>query len=255
MTPGSALLLALASALGGAINSIAGGGTLVAFPVAMAVGLPPLVANATNAVAMTPGSLASAWAYRREVATHAPLLRGMLVPASLGALVGSALLLATPPRWFDYVVPALIGFATLLLLAQNVRPPRPHDGATLRDPRRSPSALALQFGIGVYGGYFGAGMGIMMLAVLVLLGARDIHGMNGVKNVLAVAINGIATLQFVLAGAVDARAALVMASGATLGGFVGAKLARKVAPTRVRWAVVAIGVCLTARQAAKLVWS
>lgn len=244
----SGLLLFAASALGGAINSIAGGGTLISFPVAILTGMPPLVANATNAVAMTPGAVASAWAYRHELASDRAVIRTLLPTTLLGGIAGATLLLVTPQRLFDAVVPLLVILAVALLIWQNLRRT---NGGTARDPAAPwelPSKRAhgwlLQFAIGAYGGYFGAGMGIMMLALLGLLGGRDIHRMNGVKSVLGASINGLASVVFVVAGAIDGLGAVLMAAGATLGGLVGAALARRADPRKVRWAVVVLGIAI-----------
>jgi uncharacterized membrane protein YfcA len=238
--------LALAAGLAGVVNSVAGGGSLLSFPAAVAFGLPSLVANATNAVALTPGSIASAYAYRRELSRDRAALKVLLPPAFAGGLVGSILLLATPQKVFDTIVPLLVFFATALLFYQNLRRKKDAaEGGTWVLPKSTGVAVVLQFFVGVYGGYFGAGMGIMMLAILDRLGGEDIHGMNGVKSVLGAAINAIAAMAFVVAGAVDWRAAIIMALGAIAGGFGGAAIARRVKPPIVRWAVVAIGLALT----------
>lgn len=248
MTLTQVVALALASALAGAVNAVAGGGSLISFPAAVAFGLPALVANATNAVALTPGSIASAFAYRRELTRDRGAVGVLVPPAVVGGLVGSILLLVTPPRVFDTIVPLLVLFATALLLFQNLRPraASPPEGSAWVLPRRTGVAVAMQFLVGVYGGYFGAGMGIMMLAILDRLGGVDIHGMNGVKSVLGAAINGVAAVTFVLSGVVDYRVAAIMAAGAVAGGLVGASAARRVKPAVVRWMVVGIGVVLTA---------
>ena len=248
MTPTAALILAVSSLAAGVVNAVAGGGSLISFPAAMAFGLSPVAANATNCVALTPGSFASAFAYRRELSRDRPVLAVLILPAVAGGLLGSLLFLHTPQAVFDTIVPFLVLFATLLLLFQNLRPRAP--GASAPDgpwvlPESTRLAVALQFLVGLYGGYFGAGMGIMMLAILDRLGGADIHRMNGIKSVLAAAINGIAAVAFVIAGKVDYGAALIMAAGAILGGAIGASAARRVKPVYVRWGVVAIGVGLS----------
>ena len=242
-------LLAGASAAAGVVNAVAGGGSLLSFPAAVAFGLPPLIANATNAVALTPGSVASAFAYRRELSRDRDALRVLLPSAFAGGLAGSILLLVTPAAIFDTIVPLLVLFATALLLFQNLRPRRPADaqpGGRWILPRSTGFAVVLQFFVGVYGGYFGAGMGIMMLAILDRLGGADIHGMNGVKSVLSAGINAVATIAFVVAHKVDYLAALIMAVGAIAGGLAGASWARRLKPVYVRWGVVGIGLTLSA---------
>lgn len=239
-------ILAAAAAAAGAINSVAGGGTIVSFPVAVALGLPPVVANATNAVALTPGSIASAFAYRREIGQDRPLLKVFLPPALIGAVAGAVLLLLTPQKLFDTIIPFLVLFATVLLFVQNLRPPVVAKGGEWLVPQRPLVALAMQLLVGLYGGYFGGGMGIMMLALYSRMGGSDIHRMNGVKSVVGAAINGIASLAFVVAGAIDGPAALVMAAGAVVGGFAGGVVFRRVKPSIVRWIVVGIGLLISA---------
>jgi uncharacterized membrane protein YfcA len=248
MTFAEAVLLALSAAAAGVINAVAGGGTLISFPAAVAVGMSPLVANATNAVALTPGSIASAYGYRRELELDRPVLRLFLPAAALGGAIGSVLLLVTPQRLFDAIVPALVLFATVLLLYQNLRKKPSEGGAELPAwdlPERPVVAVLMQLAVGIYGGYFGAGMGIMMLAILSRVGGSNIHRMNGVKSVLGATINAIASVAFLLAGAIDYRAAAVMAVGAIAGGLIGAEGARRVAPQKVRWGVVVIGFVLS----------
>ncbi|WP_437309324.1 sulfite exporter TauE/SafE family protein [Sorangium sp. So ce388] len=252
-----AALLAGGAAVAGVINAVAGGGTLVSFPAAIAAGLAPLPANATNAVALTPASLASAWAYRRELSRDYRVLRVLLLPSLLGGIVGSALLLVTPQRVFDAAVPGLVLLATLLLFWQNLRPARPSakGGADAVEEFALPSrpwlVFLLQFLVSVYGGYFGAGIGIMMLALLSsFAGNVDIHRMNAIKTVLASLINGVAAIAFVFAGAVDAVATPIMMAAAVVGSFAGAAVARRIEPRKVRWFVVVLGLVLTA----KLAW-
>jgi uncharacterized protein len=251
-----AALLGGAAALAGMINAVAGGGTLVSFPAAIAAGLSPLAANATNTVALTPAALAAAWGYRRELARDRRVLRLLVLPSLLGGLMGSGLLLVTPQRVFDAAVPALVLLATLLLFWQNLRPPRPAaqgDAAALdfQLPSRPWVVFAMQLLVGVYGGYFGAGIGIMMLALLsTFSGGADIHRMNGVKSVLGGLINGVAAVVFLVAGAADATAGAIMMAAAVLGGVLGASVARRVNPKTIRWFVVALGLTLTA----KLAW-
>jgi uncharacterized membrane protein YfcA len=246
MNLSQAALLAAASVVAGAINSVAGGGSLVSFPAAIAVGMSPLMANATNAVALMPGSAASAYGYRREIDGDRPVIRLLLPAAALGGALGSVLLLLTPQSLFDKLIPLLVLFATLLLLVQNLRrqaaPGAPDESWNL--PKNPAVTVILQLLVGVYGGYFGAGIGIMMLALFAHLGARNIHRMNGVKTVLAAAINAVAAIAFVVARAIDYRAAAIMAAGAIVGGLFGAAGARRVKPAVVRWGVVTIGLVL-----------
>ncbi|XXX79935.1 sulfite exporter TauE/SafE family protein [Sorangium sp. So ce134] len=250
-----AALLAGGAAVAGVINAVAGGGTLVSFPAAIAAGLAPLPANATNAVALTPASLASAWAYRRELARDYRVLGVLFLPSLLGGIAGSALLLVTPQRVFDAAVPGLVLVATLLLLWQNLRPAKPSAkegaGEGFALPSRPWLVFLLQFLVSVYGGYFGAGIGIMMLALLSsFAGGADIHRLNAIKTVLASLINGVAAIAFLFAGAVDPVATPIMMAAAVVGSLAGASVARRIAPRKVRWFVVALGLVLTA----KLAW-
>lgn len=241
------VLLAGAAVVAGAVNSIAGGGTLLSFPAAMAWGLTSTVANATNAVAMVPGSLASAWAYRREVRQNVRLVKVLIGPALAGGVAGAMLLHATPVRVFDAIVPWLVLGATLVILFQRrmgaARDALPPNERKLR--RRTFAAIACQFAVGVYGGFFGAAMGIVTLAFLSLVMSDDIQQKNGLKNLLAVLINGIASVYFAATGLVSGRAALIMTAGAVTGGYVGGHLARRTPARVVRALVVTIGLGLS----------
>jgi hypothetical protein len=235
-----------AAALAGGVNAVAGGGTLLSFPAAMAWGLPSTVANATNAVALVPGSIASAWAYRRELGAARQVLALLTLPAVIGAVIGAIILRHTPVRRFDAIVPWLVLGATLAILFQGkIAKPAAGAGAPA-SARRAVAAIGLQLLVGVYGGFFGAAMGIVMLAFLPLVLGGGIQQRNAVKNLLAVVINGVASLYFVAVGLVSGRAALLMGAGAVAGGFVGGHLARRAPAAVVRALVVAIGLGLSA---------
>jgi uncharacterized membrane protein YfcA len=240
-------LLGIATALAGAVNSIAGGGSLISFPAALAIGLPPVVANATNCVALTPGGLASAVAYRRELGGKRRLVMLLALPAVAGGLLGAMVLLSAPERIFQLVVPWLIAGATLLLALQEriARRSAARRGPTPPRDRSGWVAVGIFF-LAIYGGYFGAGMGIVILALLGLLGEATIHELNATKTVVGAAINGTAAVYFVVSGAVRYDALAVMALGAIVGGYGGAALARRARPRAVRWVVVCIGVGLSA---------
>lgn len=242
------LVILAAGVAAGAINSIAGGGTLVSFPTLLWLGRDALVANATNAVAMWPGSLASAYAFRAELATARRWLLMLIVPSLLGGAAGAWLLLRTPSSTFERLVPFLILGATLLLAVQEMITRRL---GTVARAHGNPTTgwvifvFVFQLLVGLYGGYFGAGMGILMLAALGLIGLTDLHQMNGLKNVLAVGINGVAAIYFIFAKAVDWSDALVMTAGTILGGYFGARIARRLGRRFVRAFVVAIGIVMT----------
>jgi uncharacterized membrane protein YfcA len=241
-------LLCAAAALAGAVNSIAGGGTLLSFPAAIAWGLPSTIANATNSVALMPGSLASAWAYRREIRASSALARLLVPPAVVGSIAGALLLHVTPVRVFDALIPWLVLGATLMILLQGRVASMPPSSRPTPEKarRRELVAAGCQLAVGVYGGFFGAAMGIVMLAFLALVVPEDIHHRNGLKNLLAVAINGVAAIYFVAAGLVNARAAAIMTAGAVTGGYIGGQLARRVPARVVRGSVVSIGLGLSA---------
>lgn len=248
MSPASQMTISFGAAFAaGAINSVAGGGTLVSFPTLIWLGLPSISANATSTVAIWPGSLGSIWGYRRELRDTPPAMLAFTVPSLVGGITGAVLLHITPTRLFDRLVPLLILFATLLFLAQEPLQ-RTFGGTRLgqaenagAESRLMSGAMVAQLAVGLYGGYFGAGIGILMLAVLGILGLTDIHRMNALKNLLALCINGIAALYFIWMGMVSWPHAIIMAVGAIAGGIGGAGVARKLGRRTVRGIVVAIG--------------
>jgi uncharacterized protein len=247
MTVAQSLALAASAVGAGAMNAMAGGGTLLTFPTLVLLGVPAIAANATSTVALLPGSAASLYGYREEVRRHRSWWRALLLPSLLGGGLGAALLLATPPRTFEALAPYLVLFATALFALQDAAR-RWTASRGDADPvgGRLAAAWLFQFAVSVYGGYFGAGIGILMLALLGFLGVSDIHAANGLKNVLTMAINGVAAAWFVLRGAVDWPAALVLGAGAIAGGYAGARFARSIGQERARVAVIVIGLGVTA---------
>ena len=244
------LLVVIAAAIGGAINAIAGGGTLLTFPALVGLGVPAIVANATSTVALWPGALGSIYGYRQELAGARAWAIRFAVPSMIGGLVGALLLLRTPGERFDQVVPWLVLGATLLFMVQRplMRAVQRHTGKseppTGGDPTVRPPGILLllfQFGVAVYGGYFGAGIGILMLAALGFMGFANIHRMNGLKNWGGLCINAVAAATFAFSGLVDWPVATAMAAGAIAGGYAGSRLAQKVPRDWVRRAVVVIG--------------
>ncbi len=236
------LTIFAAGLVAGIINSVAGGGTLLTFPVLVWTGLPPVIANATNTLALFPGSLAGAFALRHEAARVPALLRLLIPAAVLGALVGGWLLLATPGRVFSSIVPGLVLLATCLVAAQRpiallLGTDRPAAGG----PGRSLALFAAQLAVSIYGGYFGAGLGILMLAALGLYGVQDIQARNGVKNILGGITNGVAGIYFAASGGVDWPSALVLCTGAIAGGYAGGRVSRRFPPRLAETIVIAIG--------------
>ena len=242
LTPATGVLLFFAAVAGGAINSVAGGGSFVSFPALLFAGVAPVPANATNTIALWPGSLASVLAYRRELDDVKRELLPLAIAALVGGLAGSMLLLHTPESTFVLLIPWLLLFATVLFTFGGAVARKLTKGA------RAPLAVAAvaQLAISVYGGYFGGGMGIMMLAVLTLLGMTHIHRMNALKNILGALINGVAVVAFVIAGAVMWAPGVVMIAGGITGGYAGAAIARRVSPKYVRYVVMVIAWSMTA---------
>ncbi len=239
------VVVAAAAFAAGLINSIAGGGPLLSFPALIWLGRDPVFANATSTVALWPASLAGAFGFRRELEGGGRWLLIFGVPSLAGGVLGAFLLLHTPSETFARLVPFLILFATLLVAVQE-----PISQRLARAEGEQPSrawwvgAIVFQFLVGVYGGYFGAGIGILMLAALGLLGFADIHRMNGLKNLLAICINGVAALYFILSGAVIWVDVLVMTFAAIAGGYSGARLAYRLGRRFVRYAVIVIGLVM-----------
>lgn len=246
MTPSDAALIALAAFGAGVMNSIAGGGTFLTLPTLIFTGVAPVQANATSTVALLPGSFASALGYLPELKQQRLLLP--LAGISLvGSLIGALLLLVTPESTFEVLIPWLMLTATVLFAAGPAIMRRMRKGAAAMPvhDRLTVAAATGQFVIAVYGGYFGAGIGILMLAALALAGMENLHAMNALKNGLATSINSVAVVTFLIAGIVLWQQAAVMVVASVAGGFTGVKLAR-VLPTRVtRAAITTIGVVLT----------
>jgi uncharacterized protein len=232
-----------AAFLAGAINSVAGGGTLISFPTLIWLGLNSIAANATSTVAIWPGTAGSIWGYRRELRDAEPRFRWLIVPSLVGGIAGALLLRWTPADTFDRLVPFLIVFATLLFMAQEQvqRKLKTAQAGVRHSGSWLVGAILFQLGVGIYGGYFGAGIGILMLAALSILGLKNIHEMNSLKVVFAGCVNGIAAAYFIWAGMVYWPYVLIMAVGAIAGGWGGVGVARRVGRAAVRWIVIAIG--------------
>ena len=235
-------LLAGAAFLAGCMNAVAGGGTFVTFPTLLFAGVPSVVANASNSVALFPASFASAWAYRHDFQRFEGVsLRAMAVVSALGGVVGAALLISTPEKTFDELVPWLLLVATVIFAFG------PKAAPTLRKYVRISTGglLTIQFFIGIYGGYFGGAMGIVSLAFFTLFGMTNLNAMNAMKSLLVGIINFVAVILFIGAGKVAWPQTMVMLVAAVLGGYFGARVARGVDPRYLRTAIIAISVTVT----------
>lgn len=247
MTPLHAFALFVAAVLAGGLNSVAGGGSFISFPTLIFTGVPAVTANATSTVALWPGSIASAGAYRNELTIRRTTV-ALILASLVGGLLGAELLLRTPPATFARLIPYLLLVATLLFSFGNALTSR----LRRRFPKVSGSPLLslvgivlIQLVIATYGGYFGGGIGILMLAALSLMGMENIHEMNALKTLLASCINGVAVIAFIIAGAVVWPQALLMLVGAIGGGYGGAHYARQLDPRLVRRFVMLVGFGMT----------
>ena len=236
-------VVAVVALAGGFVNSIAGGGSLLTFPTLIWVGIPPVTASATNTVGLWAGSLGGVVGFRRHLPERSVIVL-LGVPSLLGGIIGAVLLLRTPQNVFEGLAPVMVLLATVLLAVQEPLAKRITRGSLVGERTRGfvVAAVVFQLLVGVYGGFFGAGIGIMMLAALAVLGLTDIHQMNGLKNLLAIIINGLAAVYFVSQGAVQWTDATIMAVASIVGGLGGAALANRLGRRLVRQAVIAIGI-------------
>ena len=242
-----------AGLVAGVINAIAGGGSVLSFPALLWIGVPPVLASATNTVAMWPAQISGAFGFRRDIRGTPWWWLALIAPSVVGGVIGAYVLLRTPNHLFDLMAPWLVLTATLLLAVQQ------RVSAALR--RRAPGeprpahqqpplrwwlgVLAAQVVVAAYGGFFGAGQSIVILAVLGLAGLEDFHRMNGVKNILSACVNGVAAVYFVSRGILPWDLVGTMAAGGVIGGFFGATLAYRLGRERVRRVVVGLGLVAT----------
>jgi hypothetical protein len=238
------IVLALAGFAAGAVNAIAGGGTILSFPALVWAGVPPIMANATATFAALPGYIGSAWAYRSDIdGDGRPSPVRIVGVAVLGGLLGALLLLVTPEELFSGVVPWLLLVATVtfaagpMLVRHLVR-----TGRSLSEI----AALALVLAVCIYGGYFNGGLGILLLAAFGIIGMTNLHRMNGLKNLISAALSSVSVLAYSIAGLIDWSALLVVGISCAIGGYAGAVLARRIHNTAVlRVIIVAIGLAMT----------
>lgn len=249
ISPLEAVALAAAACAAGVMNAIAGGGTILTFPVLVAFGMPAIQANATSTLALLVGIAGSLYGYRSHMPATVPWLRTFAPVSLLGGLLGAWLLTRTNEAFFNQLVPFLILFATLLFLFNNVFRRLAGLEVLSAGKRASPgsiwAAILLQFAVALYGGYFGAGIGILMLATLGLLGLHHIHEMNAIKTVLAALINVVASAYFVAVGLIVWPQAIVMTLASALGYFLAAHYAQKVSQQLVRHLAALIGLTLS----------
>ena len=238
-----ALILLVSGLIAGVINSVAGGGTVFTFPILMFTGLPAIIANATNTIALQLGTMASFVSYRREFVTQKRWAWRFGPPSMIGGLLGAILMLNTGEVLFRHIVPFLILFATVLFTFQPVvsRFLQIEAKAVQKSGHALAAAIFFQFCVGIYGGYFGAGIGILMLAALGMMVQGDIHEMNALKVLMSSLINGVAAIYFIANGSIVWASALLLGVGALLGGYTGPIMARKVGAKVVRGFVSCVG--------------
>lgn len=242
----TAVLLFFAAMLGGALNAVAGGGSFIAFPALLFSGVPPVPANATNTVALWTGLVFSGGAFRSHLDMRARVILALLTVSLVGGTFGAMLLIRTPAHTFMQVLPWLMLSATLLFIfGRRIMPakvvPESHEASA----KAILLASFFQLLVAIYGGYFGGGMGIVILAMLTAFGMADIHAMNALKTVLSSATNGVAVIVFIVSHAVYWPQALVMIFGAALGGYFGARYSLRLPQSYVRAFVIAIGTGMT----------
>jgi uncharacterized membrane protein YfcA len=242
MSPWEAVGVFAAGIGAGTINTIVGSGTLITFPVLLAVGLPPVTANVSNTLGLVPGSISGAYGYRAELRGQRDRLLRLGSASLAGGVLGALLLLILPADAFEAIVPVLIGIALLLVVFQ------PWLARTVAARRTKPAhaegGLALLLGVfvtGVYGGYFGAAQGVLLLGLMGLLLADDLQRINATKNVLALVVNGIAAVVFVIDAPIDWTAAGLIAAGSVIGGQIGSRVGRRLPPVARRGLIVVVG--------------
>jgi len=240
---GEAFLVLAAGLAAGTINTVVGSGTLITFPTLLAIGLDPVAANVSNTIGLVPGSLSGAVGYRRELSGQRSRLLRLAPAAAAGGLVGAVLLLVLPDDAFDAIVPALIGVGCVLVAVQPwLTRLLGRDGREERPPHGSVLVVVLIFLTGVYGGYFGAAQGVLLIAIMGLLLDAHLQRVNAVKNVLALLVNGVAAVVFVVIADPDWAVVGLIALGASVGGQIGATVGRRLPPVAFRVFIVVVGV-------------
>jgi uncharacterized membrane protein YfcA len=236
-TVGEAVAVFLAGTAAGTINTVVGSGTLITFPTLVAVGLPPVTANVSNNIGLAPGSVSGSWGYRRELVGQRSRILWLAPASVVGAIVGAILLLQLPSSAFDAIVPVLIGLGVVLVVLgpRISRAVHAHRG---RNGWVWPAVL----GAGVYGGYFGAAQGVLLMAIFGIGIEDDVQRHNALKNVLSALVNGVAAVVFIIVADPDWRAVGLIAVGSVIGGQIGATLGRRLSPALLRAVIVVVGV-------------
>lgn len=248
------VVIALAGVAAGAINAVVGSGTLVTFPTLVAFGVPPVSATMSNAIGLVAGGVSGTWGYRRELVGQWPQLRSQIPASFLGALLGCFLLMHLPETVFESVVPVLLVAALILVVAQpaigrwaaeraGVAEPSADSEGTSLTPTRVVTLFVATFAVGVYGGYFTAAQGILLIAVMGVIVPGDLQRMNAAKNLLALIVNVVAAVTYTIVAfdRINWVVAALIAVGSLLGGVVGARYGRRLTPTALRVVIVAVG--------------
>ncbi|SEP49708.1 sulfite exporter TauE/SafE family protein [Amycolatopsis saalfeldensis] len=249
MTWWHAVIIFVAGVWAGSINAVVGSGTLVTFPVLVALGYSPLTATTSNAVGLAPGTISGAYGYRHELTGYWPQVIRFAVASFFGAIGGTVLLLTLPKDAFETIVPVLVGLAVVLVIVQpriskwvQKRREANVDAVAGAAHRGGPLLMGLLFLIGIYGGYFTAAQGVMMMAVMGMLLTEPMQRLNGVKNSLSAVINVVAGLIYAIVAPVSWPVIGLLAVGSTIGGQLGAKIGRRLSPTVLRGVIVVIGI-------------
>ena len=250
MSPTDFVIILIAGMAAGTINTVVGSGSLITFPTLLALGYPPVLANVSNNIGLVPGAISGVYGYRRELVGQRPRLQ-QLIPASvLGGATGSTLLLVLPSRVFQKVVIVLIAIALVLVviqpwlsrtLAVRRKERLARTGGAPADHGVTPALVGLVYFTGVYGGYFGAAQGIILIAVLGIFLDDELQRLNATKNVLAMTVNSVAAVVFVFTTDVDWKVVAAIAIGSTIGGQIGAKVGRRLNPKMLRAVIVIVG--------------
>lgn len=241
MSPWAALAIFAAGLAAGTINTIVGSGSLVTFPTLLALGYPPLLANVSNNVGLVPGTVSGAFAYRRELTGQRSRLLRLGTASLLGGVAGAALLLGLPGTVFRSAVPALILVAAILMALQ----PRLSKILEARGDRKLHGGIGLFLGVfltGIYGGYFGAAQGVILIALLAIFVHDDLQRLNGTKNVLAMLVNTAASVLFIFFSTLSWSVVGLIAAGSVVGGQLGARIGRRLPAAALRWVIVTVGV-------------